>query len=85
MRGKSADVRGVMPGRGGRAGGGAGAEGTGVQEMLREREKENENKGISQVEKSILAMGISPVFDPVKKTVVDVKHDFTDMRSFLMK
>ncbi len=39
---------------------------------------------MSQVEKSLLAMGISPVFDPVKKPTVDVKLDFTDMRSFLM-
>lgn len=43
------------------------ATGSGVGALLAEREREKERKTISAVEQQMMASGIAPIFDPVKK------------------
>jgi hypothetical protein len=64
---------------------GATGSSSGVGALLAEREREKERKTISAVEQQMMASGIAPIFDPVKKLspVAPTKLDFTDMRTFL--
>lgn len=54
-----------------------------LKDVIAEKEKEKELKGMSEVERDMLAQGIAPVFDPVKRGPAAGKIDFTDMRTAL--